>query len=231
MAEITPASDEVLARWRVKAERDAAQHFPGLARLLARLDAAEARAHNAHLAVLEERKLVDAADGLAESRRIALDASALALRNAMERTLAAEARVRALEDEREQLALAICGGEDVPGYANAQTVETLVVFVEGERGAWRQSYEAAEARVREMKTRYGDKLADIKALRRRVLEEGHRANAAEARVRELESALRRARDDMDGWAAYASEYFHEKHDLAGDLAAIDAALDTGGQDG
>jgi hypothetical protein len=27
--------------------------------------------------------------------------------------------------ERERLALAICGGEDAPGYANAQTVETL----------------------------------------------------------------------------------------------------------
>jgi hypothetical protein len=35
------------------------------------------------------------------------------------------ARVRELEGERERLALAICGGEDAPGYANAQTVETL----------------------------------------------------------------------------------------------------------
>ena len=30
-----------------------------------------------------------------------------------------------LREERERLALAICGGEDAPGYANAQTVETL----------------------------------------------------------------------------------------------------------
>ena len=30
-----------------------------------------------------------------------------------------------LRAERERLALAICGGEDAPGYANAQTVETL----------------------------------------------------------------------------------------------------------
>ena len=30
-----------------------------------------------------------------------------------------------LQAERERLALAICGGEDAPGYANAQTVETL----------------------------------------------------------------------------------------------------------
>ena len=31
----------------------------------------------------------------------------------------------ALTTERERLALAICGGEDAPGHANAQTVETL----------------------------------------------------------------------------------------------------------
>ncbi len=34
-------------------------------------------------------------------------------------------RIEALTKERERLALAICGGEDLPGYANAQTVETL----------------------------------------------------------------------------------------------------------
>ena len=34
-------------------------------------------------------------------------------------------RIEQLTAERERLALAICGGEDAPGYANAQTVETL----------------------------------------------------------------------------------------------------------
>jgi hypothetical protein len=34
-------------------------------------------------------------------------------------------RIDALIAERERLALAICGGEDAPGYANAQTVEAL----------------------------------------------------------------------------------------------------------
>lgn len=33
--------------------------------------------------------------------------------------------IECLAAERERLALAICGGEDAPGYANAQTVETL----------------------------------------------------------------------------------------------------------
>lgn len=35
------------------------------------------------------------------------------------------ATIARLEGERERLALAICGGEDAPGYANAQTVEAL----------------------------------------------------------------------------------------------------------
>ena len=37
----------------------------------------------------------------------------------------ATARIEQLTAERDRLALAICGGEDAPGYANAQTVETL----------------------------------------------------------------------------------------------------------
>jgi hypothetical protein len=37
----------------------------------------------------------------------------------------AEDYAEELEKARERLALAICGGEDAPGYANAQTVETL----------------------------------------------------------------------------------------------------------
>jgi hypothetical protein len=41
----------------------------------------------------------------------------------------------------------------------------------------------------------------------------------------LRAALERAREDMIGWAAYADEYFRDKHDLAGDLAAIDKALE------
>lgn len=44
------------------------------------------------------------------------------------------------------------------------------------------------------------------------------------RVAKLESALRRARDDMEGWGGYASGYYQEKWGLDEDLAAIDAAL-------
>jgi hypothetical protein len=65
-------------------------------------------------------------------------------------------------DERERLALAICGGEDAPGYANAQTVDAL------EKVAWQnaesyiadigrlQAAEAEIARLREELERIAD---------------------------------------------------------------------------
>jgi uncharacterized small protein (DUF1192 family) len=45
------------------------------------------------------------------------------------------------------------------------------------------------------------------------------------RADKLAEALREARDAIEDWAGYASDYFREKHDLAGDLAKIDAALE------
>jgi hypothetical protein len=44
------------------------------------------------------------------------------------------------------------------------------------------------------------------------------------RVSELENALTRARDDMEGWGGYASDYFQNKWGFADDLAAIDKVL-------
>lgn len=41
---------------------------------------------------------------------------------------------------------------------------------------------------------------------------------------ELLEALRWAREDVEHWGAYASEYFQEKWDLAGDLARIDGTI-------
>jgi hypothetical protein len=42
--------------------------------------------------------------------------------------------------------------------------------------------------------------------------------AQRAKLEKLEKALREAIEDIESWAAYASEYFQEKHDLAGCLA-------------
>ena len=40
----------------------------------------------------------------------------------------------------------------------------------------------------------------------------------------LVETLAASRSDMEVWAAYASDYFTAKHNLAGDLASVDAVL-------
>ena len=46
---------------------------------------------------------------------------------------------------------------------------------------------------------------------------------------ELLAALKYARELVDDWGAYASNYMQEKHDLAGDLDRLDAAIAKGGE--
>ena len=47
---------------------------------------------------------------------------------------------------------------------------------------------------------------------------------AVAEIEKLRAALRLAIDAVEHWASYASPYFQEKHDLAGDLQEMRAAL-------
>tara|TARA_R110000868_G_scaffold381184_1_gene647552 strand:+ start:1018 stop:1581 length:564 start_codon:yes stop_codon:yes gene_type:complete len=79
----------------------------------------------------------------------------------------------ALTAERERLALAICGGEDAPGYANAQTVETLEHVAKQNcqsHGATINSLLAAEAerdRLREALLDHNDLLRSAIAIAER----------------------------------------------------------------
>lgn len=45
-----------------------------------------------------------------------------------------------------------------------------------------------------------------------------------ARIAELEKALREAIECVEMWSGYASEYFRDKHDLAGDLKRLRSVL-------
>ncbi len=49
-------------------------------------------------------------------------------------------------------------------------------------------------------------------------------DALRAENEKLRAALRLAVDAVEHWASYASPYFQEKHDLAGDLQKLRAAL-------
>ena len=44
-------------------------------------------------------------------------------------------------------------------------------------------------------------------------------------IQRLANALHDAADDVEGWGNYASSYFQEKHDLAGNVARIHAVAD------
>jgi len=50
----------------------------------------------------------------------------------------------------------------------------------------------------------------------------HKESADE--IEKLRAALRVAMDAVEHWASYASPYAQEKHDLAGDLQKLRAAL-------
>lgn len=53
---------------------------------------------------------------------------------------------------------------------------------------------------------------------------GEVAREAADEIEKLRAALRLAIDAVEHWASYASPYFQEKHDLAGDLQELRAAL-------
>jgi hypothetical protein len=53
---------------------------------------------------------------------------------------------------------------------------------------------------------------------------GRMAEQAADEIEKLRAALRLAIDAVEHWASYASPYFQEKHDLAGDLQEMRAAL-------
>ena len=55
--------------------------------------------------------------------------------------------------------------------------------------------------------------------------------ADKARIAELEGVLADATQEVEEWGAYASEYFQEKHDLAGTVARFRAALSRQGKEG
>lgn len=56
-----------------------------------------------------------------------------------------------------------------------------------------------------------------------------RVDAAMARLRVAVAKLKEAREDIDNWAGYASEYFVEKHDLAGCLRSYEETLASIGE--
>jgi hypothetical protein len=92
---------------------------------------------------------------------------------------------------------------------------------------------AAELRrLHEVETKYhesiggfkrdlAEKLAQQRGKNKRLTAELRRLHEVNA---ELVEALREAADEIDHWGSYASDYFRIKHDLAGSVRAVYAAI-------
>lgn len=80
-----------------------------------------------------------------------------------------------------------------------------------------------------MKGDIADKLTlwaddDLDTMRRDLLAAAAEITRLRAEKAELVNALGDAIDSVEAWAAYASDYFKEKHDLNGEIASLRAAL-------
>ena len=80
-----------------------------------------------------------------------------------------------------------------------------------------QEFEAVMAEI----TRLRAQLADI-TIERDILRQDNSNHTAERE--RLRAALRDAAECVESWGAYADDYFAAKHDLAGDVARLRAAL-------
>lgn len=69
-----------------------------------------------------------------------------------------------------------------------------------------------------------DQPGERQAKREARMELGGLLTEAADEIEKLRAALIKAIDCVEFWAAYASEYFQEKHDLADDLRDLRAAL-------
>lgn len=103
-------------------------------------------------------------------------------------------RIQAQEGERESLHLAICGGEDAPGYAASLSHEKIVGVLKDNYASWKRDSELAWD---------GETANTWKA----------RAEAAEARALALEGALELASDTITA-ALEVADQAREEWDMA-----------------
>lgn len=103
---------------------------------------------------------------------------------------------------------------------NALRGVTEVRKVAARDGEWVE-YQAHAAEVARL-TAWLDESKD--AILKTADEMGRQTEKRDTEIARLRGALESARDALKDWGSYAGEYFQQKHGLANDIAAIDAAL-------
>lgn len=117
-------------------------------------------------------------------------ARALARAKAAEVHTLYAAVIERLEGERDELRLAICGGEDAPGYNASLSHEQILAVLRENYGSWRESSESS-ARLEGEKAEALDNLIDVRAERDSFERQyDFDTNDLRSRLQAAESALR-----------------------------------------
>lgn len=142
--------------------------------------------------------LVTRLNGLADCDSRAGEPLGKCMREAAARIEEQAATIARLEGERERLALAICGGEDAPGYANAQPVEALEKVARDNAAAamWQiDRTMKAEAQVAALTQENADLIHDLERIKDSETAYLNASMQSEAKL----SAIRALQAAPEGW--------------------------------
>ena len=114
------------------------------------------------------------------------------------------AEIEKLRGERERLALAICGGEDAPGYANAQTIETLEKVARDNHNTTMEQIDRIKSQASEIERLRGEVAMAVESLGRSKYWTATMSQAAIKAINESMLEKRRA-DDAEAKLAKAVE--------------------------
>ena len=84
-------------------------------------------------------------------------------------------------------------------------LERKLESVRVERDAWKQEHGVLHQMYRAAESQLAEARRDVGVLREALIE---------------------ARDDLEAWGAYASDYFQQKHDLEGNISRINKVLQS-----
>lgn len=117
-----------------------------------------------------------------------------------------------------------CGSSSTSPASIIEGLRSTIAEKDAEIARLKAEIERINTQANELDVLFQDRVSQCIALRTERDALSQEKNLLASEIERKDVALRRAREDMDGWAAYAGEWRMENYGLANDLAAIDAAL-------